>query len=81
MLKSQKTINFYATSNLENEGGDPIILATMSAIINEDGTVNINKNTSSKEAYTEHQLIIEKDWATFETEIHTYAGIELIPVK
>jgi len=85
MLKSQRTINFNATSVLENKGSEPIVLGTMSATINEDGTVNINKYTSSKESYAEHQAIIEEDWATFETEVHAYAGTELVqtetPVK
>lgn len=81
MLKSQRTINFYATSVLETKGNEPTTLATMNATINEDGTVNINKYTASKESYAEHQAIIEEDWAAFETEVHNYAGIELIPAK
>lgn len=77
MLKSQRTINFNATSVLEVEGNE-VVLGTMNATINEDGTVNINKYTTSKESYSDHQATIEEDWATFETEVHEYAGIELV---
>lgn len=80
MLKSQRTINFNATSVLEVEGNE-VVLGTMNATINEDGTVNINKYTTSKESYAEHQAIIEEDWATFETEVHAYAGTELVQTE
>lgn len=78
MLKSQRTINFYATSVLDTKEGDPVILASMNATINEDGTVNINKYTASKDSYAEHQSTIEEDWNAFESEVHKYAGTELV---
>lgn len=80
MLNIQKTINFYGRSEgtETNEMGEKVLYATMDASISNEGSININKYTSSATAYTEHAEEIEADWAAFEEEVHKYAQAEIV---
>lgn len=80
MLNIQKTINFYGRCEGTeiDEMGNKVAYATMDASISHDGSININKYTSSATAYTEHAEEIEADWATFEEEVHKYAQAEIV---
>lgn len=75
MLNIQKTISFYGRSigTEKDEYDNPVVYATMDATISNDGNVNINKYTSSSEAYENHADEIEADWAKFEEEVHKIA--------
>ena len=79
MLNIQKTINFYGRSEGTevDEFGNKVAYATMDATISSNGTVNINKYTSSAEAYAAHAEEIEADMAEFEAQVHEYAQAEI----
>lgn len=80
MMEINKVITFYGRSlgSEKNANGDPVVLATMDASIPNEGTVTINKYTTSKEAYAEHADEIESDWDAFEKEVRKYARTEFI---
>lgn len=75
MLKYQRTVNFYAQSIIKEEGKDDVVLSTMDASINNDGSVFINKTVASNEVYNTHKETIEKDWSDFEAAVSKdYSG-------
>lgn len=80
MLDMHKVISFYGKSlgTETNEMGEKVILATMDGSISNEGTVTINKYTSSKEAYANNAETIEADWAAFDEEVHRYAQLEFV---
>ena len=80
MLDMHKVISFYGKSlgTETNEMGERVVLATMDGSISNEGTVTINKYTSSKEAYANNAETIEADWAAFDEEVHKYAQSEIV---
>lgn len=80
MLDMQKTIHFHGRSlgTELDEMGEKVVLATMDGSISNEGTVNINKYTTSKEAYANNAETIEADWAEFEETVHKYAQNEIV---
>ena len=81
MLDMQKTIHFHGRSlgTETDEMGEKVVLATMDGSISNEGTVNINKYTVSKEAYANNAETIEADWTEFEETVHKYAQNEIVP--
>ena len=80
MLDMHKTIHFHGRSlgTETNEMGEKVVLSTMDGSISNEGTVSINKYTTSKEAYENNADTIEADWTMFEETVHKYAQSEIV---
>ena len=61
MLKVSKTTNLNGSSNIGTE-----IAATMYATISEDGSININTNTSNPELAAKNKEAVRNDIAAFQ---------------
>ena len=55
MLRTTTSKSFNGTSTINDASGNPIMVASMYATINEDGNVNINKTITNQDAYKKNK--------------------------
>ena len=68
-----KSINLSATSDIESEGKNNIVMY-MNATVNSNGDVNINQSIRNKELYIANQELIDADYVEFNKSVMTYVA-------
>lgn len=65
MLKIKKNVTLNGQSLIQ-EGENKIMLASMTANLNSDGVLSLNKSIERPDLYKQHKAAVQKDMADFD---------------
>ena len=71
MVRTTTSQSFNGTSMVNDVSGNPIMVASMYATINEEGNVNINKTITNQDVYKKNKTEIQKDFDDFENLVYS----------